>query len=174
MSNLVKSRKNWLLVAKAISTFSKDPSSQVGAVIVNQSDKLVGIGYNGFPKKIRDEEHLLNSRPEKLKRIIHAEMNAIFDAKTDLNGCTIYVWPYFPCPECFKNIIQVGIIRVVACEFLPSGRYPDAFNTLRELAEESGVFVDKEEFQEVSNVKRAKDASGLSWKIWELIGKIFR
>lgn len=71
------------------------------------------MGFNGFPKKMSDDPSLYNNREEKYERIIHAEPNAIIQAKADLTGCTIYTWPFAPCTRCAVEIIQAGIIRVV-------------------------------------------------------------
>jgi dCMP deaminase len=96
---------------------SKDPSTQVGACIVNQQKKIVGVGYNGFPTGCSDEDLPWNREGSFLETkypyICHAELNAILNSiSRDLNGCTIYV-ALFPCNECAKAIIQAGISEVV-------------------------------------------------------------
>jgi len=96
---------------------SKDPSTQVGACIVNQQKKIVGVGYNGFPTGCSDEDLPWNREGSFLETkypyICHAELNAILNSiSRDLNGCTIYV-ALFPCNECAKAIIQAGIQEVV-------------------------------------------------------------
>ena len=96
---------------------SKDPSTQVGSCIVNDENKIIGIGYNGFPRGIEDEE-LPWSRNNKdvLKQkymyVCHAEMNAIQNSSMQPRGCRIYV-TLFPCNECAKLIIQAGIREVI-------------------------------------------------------------
>ncbi len=107
--------KNFLELAKTVSTFSKDPSTQVGAVIVDDDNRVVSIGYNGFPKGIRDD-HRLNDRPLKYEMIVHAEANALLFANAPVKGCTIYTWPFQPCSRCASLIIQAGIRRVVSVE----------------------------------------------------------
>ena len=96
---------------------SKDPSTQVGACIVNDRKHIVGVGYNGFPRGISDEdlpwgrdgEHLETKYPY----VVHAEVNAVLNSvQSDLKGCTLYV-ALFPCNECAKIIIQSGISRIV-------------------------------------------------------------
>lgn len=97
---------------------SKDPNTQVGACIVNAENKLVGIGYNGFPIGCSDDlfpwardnhDPLLN----KYMYVCHAELNAILNKNmSSLNGCTIYT-TLFPCNECAKLIIQSRIILVI-------------------------------------------------------------
>ena len=95
---------------------SKDPSTQVGACIVNKEKKIVGLGYNGFPIGCNDdalpwerEGDFLNT---KYPYVCHAELNAILNSIKDLNNCSIYV-ALFPCNECAKAIIQSGIREVV-------------------------------------------------------------
>lgn len=96
---------------------SKDPNTQVGACIVDTKRRVVGLGYNGFPKGCSDDE-LPWAREggfldTKYAYVCHAELNAILNKNNeDLDGCTIYV-ALFPCNECAKLIIQSGIKEVV-------------------------------------------------------------
>jgi len=97
---------------------SKDPSTQVGACIVNAENRIVGIGYNGFPVGCGDEELPWGrDDPDPLKTkymyVVHAEVNAILNRNVaDTRGCRMYVG-LFPCNECAKLIIQSGIAEVV-------------------------------------------------------------
>lgn len=105
---------------------SKDPSTQVGACIVNQFNKIVGIGYNGFPIGCPDDElpwdrEAPNINDTKYPYVVHAEANAILNSTKDLHGARIYV-ALFPCNECTKLIIQSGIKEIV---FL-SDKYSDS------------------------------------------------
>ena len=102
-------------LAKLISTWSKDPSTQVGAVIVD-GKRIVSVGYNGFPMGTDDTESLYNDRVEKYKRVVHAELNCILLAKTIVANYTMYVYPLPPCESCMKAIIQAGIKKVVTLE----------------------------------------------------------
>ncbi|XP_064273895.1 deoxycytidylate deaminase isoform X3 [Passer domesticus] len=97
---------------------SKDPSSQVGACIVNSENKIVGIGYNGMPNGCSDDvlpwtrtgENRLDT---KYPYVCHAELNAIMNKNSaDVKGCSMYV-ALFPCNECAKLIIQAGIKEVI-------------------------------------------------------------
>lgn len=101
--------KRFLGLAKTISTWSKDPSTKVGAVIVDKNRRIVSIGFNGYARGVDDAIH---ERSEKLRRTIHAEENAILFARRDIEGCTIYV-THPPCGTCAAKIIQTGIERVV-------------------------------------------------------------
>lgn len=96
---------------------SKDPNTQVGACIVNKNNVIESIGYNGLPKGCSDDEFPWEKEGEMLNTkypfVVHAELNAILNAKgKDLSGCKIYV-ALFPCNECAKAIIQSGISKVV-------------------------------------------------------------
>ena len=107
--------KNFLELAKTVSTFSKDPSTKVGAVIVDDDNRVISIGYNGFPKGLRDD-HRLDNRDLKYDMVVHAEANALLFANAPTKGCTIYTWPFQPCSRCASLIIQSGIRRVVSVE----------------------------------------------------------
>ena len=104
----------FLEMASLISGWSKDPSTRVGAVIVNKDKQIISLGYNGLPKKIPDDPIILNNRFEKYKYIIHAETNAILTANSSIKDCTIYTFPFLPCTNCASMIIQSGVKRVVS------------------------------------------------------------
>ncbi|MFA7076639.1 MAG: dCMP deaminase family protein [Candidatus Izemoplasmatales bacterium] len=95
---------------------SKDESSQVGACIVNQKNRIVGIGYNGFPIGCNDDDLPWEKGKDFLKSkyayVVHAEPNAILNSSVDLDGSRMYV-TLFPCNECAKLIIQSGIKEVI-------------------------------------------------------------
>lgn len=100
----------FLTLAEQIATWSKDPSTRVGAVVVDAKRRLVGAGYNGLPRGVIDRPDL--DRDEKLRRTVHAEQNALlFAAHTE--GCTLYV-THPPCSSCAAKAIQAGIARIVA------------------------------------------------------------
>ena len=100
---------------------SKDPNTQVGACIVNKQNKIVGIGYNGFPMGCSDDElpwgvrKAENYMDTKYPYIVHAELNAVLNSTKKLDDCRIYV-KLFPCNECAKVIIQSGIKEVIYVE----------------------------------------------------------
>lgn len=104
----------FLNLVKEISKASKDPSTQVGALIVNPDKTSVSWGYNGFPRGIEDTEKRLNNRELRIQLTVHAELNAILNTNQPLVGTTLYSLR-IPCIECTKAIIQKGITRVVAC-----------------------------------------------------------
>lgn len=105
----------WFLgLAEYVSTASKDPSTKVGAVIVDGDRRVVSLGYNGLPRGIEDKPERLENRELKYKIIVHAERNALLFARGSIKGCTIYTYPMMPCAVCASMIIQSGIKKVVA------------------------------------------------------------
>ena len=98
---------------------SKDPNTQVGACIVSQDNKILSMGYNGFPKGCDDDEFPWGTAPDPLydkhNYVIHAEANAILNYRgslKDMTGATVYV-TLFPCHECAKTLVQAGVGEVV-------------------------------------------------------------
>ena len=108
-----KWHSRWMDMAKTVSGWSKDPSTKVGAIIVRPDNTFVSEGYNGFPRGMSDDPYLYQDREIKLSRTIHAEINAILFAKEDLNGYTLYTYPFPSCHLCSLLIIQSGITKVV-------------------------------------------------------------
>ena len=108
---------------------SKDPSTQVGACIVDDDNKVVSIGYNGMPRGIKDEDLSWNKGEDldsKYLYVCHAEFNAILNTRNGsaLNGCTLYV-TLFPCNECAKAIVQTGIKKIIYL----SNKYENSLET---------------------------------------------
>ena len=96
---------------------SKDPSTQVGACVVNEDKRIIGIGYNGFPTGCSDDAFPWGKTDSdelntKYPYVVHAEPNAILNCTSSLKGATLYV-TLFPCNECAKLIIQSGIKHIV-------------------------------------------------------------
>lgn len=106
--------QRFLGMAAHISNWSKDPSTQVGAVIVDEQQRIVSVGYNGFPAAINDTLERLHDRDTKYELSIHGEMNALLFANRPITGCTLYTYPLPPCTRCAVTFIQAGISRVVA------------------------------------------------------------
>lgn len=114
----------YLGLAQNVASWSKDPSRKVGAVAIGMFGQVLSQGYNGFPRGIQDSEKRLNDRPTKYRYVVHAEMNAIYNATfsgVSLAGSTMYVHGLPICSECAKGLIQVGIARVV----VPKQDVPD-------------------------------------------------
>ena len=108
----------FMAVAKLAGMRSKDPSSQVGACIVSSDNKILSMGYNGFPMGCSDDEFPWEREAEdmldtKYAYVAHSELNAILNYRGgSLDGAKIYV-SLFPCNECAKAIIQSGIRTVI-------------------------------------------------------------
>lgn len=139
MSALWDSR--FLTLADTIAQWSKDPSTKVGAVIVNDKRIIMGVGYNGFPRGVDDSEESYADRELKHRMVVHAEANAILNARGSVEGCTLYVSPLPPCAECAKLIIQAGISKVIARA--PSGtamkRWGESFHTAGSMLNQADV-----------------------------------
>jgi dCMP deaminase len=106
--------RRFLGMAKLVASWSKDPSTQTGAVIVDPDRRVVSVGYNGFAKGTKDNPERYANRDYKYEHIVHCERNAVIFAKRDLNECTLYTWPFHSCTVCAGMMIQAGIVRVVA------------------------------------------------------------
>ena len=110
-----KCDQRFLELAKHISGWSKDPSTQVGCVVVGEDREIRSTGFNGFPRGIADDSDRLEDREQKYPLICHAEENAIMHAARiglSLKGCIAYVtWP--PCTRCARSLIQAGVVEVV-------------------------------------------------------------
>lgn len=140
--NIHKWNKRFLRLAREVSTWSKDPSTKVGCVIVNEDGRtIISTGYNGFPRGVDDEPERFVDRETRLKYTIHAELNAIINAKTSLVGCILYVYPLFSCAECAKAIIQAGIGCVVS---MPprEERWQSAYDMSKKMYDEAGIIYD--------------------------------
>ena len=137
--NLSSWDKRFLDLAELVSSWSKDPSTKVGAVIVDDKNIIVSVGFNGFPKGIKDDDRLYN-RDSKYQIIIHAENNALMFAKRPLDNCTLYTYPFMPCPRCAGMIIQSGIKRVVSYKnTIDRHRWELDFSISRELFCEANI-----------------------------------
>ena len=104
--------ERFLRLANHVASWSRDPSTQVGAVIVRPDKTIASLGFNGLPRGLADTPARLNDRELKYEIILHAELNALLSAKEPLTGYTIYV-DFHPCSRCASALIQAGIARVV-------------------------------------------------------------
>ena len=131
-------------LAQHISTWSKDPSTKVGCVVVGEDREIRSTGFNGFPRGINDDEDRLMDREKKYPLICHAEENAIMHAArigVSLKDSTAYVtWP--PCSRCARSLIQAGIKEIVYPE---TGKIPERwiedFTISDSMLNEAGVAV---------------------------------
>jgi dCMP deaminase len=127
-------------LAEMVASWSKDPSTKVGCVLV-KNRKVVATGFNGFPPGIVDDERL-HDRGTKYELIIHAEQNAILQAGRDAYGSTAYIHPLPPCCTCAKLLIAAGIKRIVYQnpESLPQ-RWWDEMRASERMLAEAGIEV---------------------------------
>lgn len=129
-------------MAKQVAAWSKDPSSKIGAVAVDNKGKILTTGYNGFPRGIEDSESRYNDRALKYEIIVHAEMNAIFNATyngVSLDGSTMYVYGLPCCNKCALGIIQTGVNRVVMDGNPDDERWKDSWELTKTLFDEANV-----------------------------------
>jgi dCMP deaminase len=133
----------FLRIAREVSTWSKDPGTCVGAVLVKDK-RILATGYNGFPQFIEDGPERYQNREIKLAYTVHAEVNAILNAARNgskTNGSTIYV-TFSPCVSCSTGLIQAGISRVVCPDLsLAPARWAESFGLGQSLLKEAGVEV---------------------------------
>lgn len=125
-------------LAKHISTWSLDPSTQVGAVIVDRDKRIVSVGYNGLPQGVKDSSERLQNRDVKIKCICHAEINAILFAQRDLTNCILYTYPLGCCSNCSSYVIQSKISTVVFPK-TENPRWIESIELSKELFKEAGI-----------------------------------
>jgi dCMP deaminase len=139
---------NWdarlLDLASRVASWSRDPSTQVGAVIAYPDHRIVSVGYNGLPIGVRDTPDRLAIREVKYRIIVHAEANALVTARQDVAGCTLYTYPFPPCAPCSSLFIQAGIRRVVATAPTKEvwERWGDDLQLAAEMFDEAGVILE--------------------------------
>lgn len=110
--------ERWIDLCKLVASWSKDRSRQVGAVVVDNRNTIVSVGWNGFPRGIDDDVESRHTRPAKYLWTEHAERNAIYNACSkgvSLLDTTIYLL-WYPCADCARAIIQCGIKYIVCVE----------------------------------------------------------
>ena len=146
------SREVWnkrvLRIAHEVASWSKDPKRQVGAVIVSQDFRSFSMGYNGFPRGIQDLDERLNDNEMRKRLTIHAERNALDNARFGLRNCSLYSTKY-PCHDCAKSIIQCGIATVIIPP--PDFEHPtwgDSYRLAQSLFQEAGVQIYTRELED--------------------------
>ena len=135
--------KRFLRIAEEIKTWSKDPGTKVGSVLV-ESRRILATGYNGFPQNLSDSLDRYIDREYKLLTVLHSEVNAILNAAkngTKVEGSTLYV-TFPPCSQCASAVIQAGVAKVVCPDpsYAPE-RWRSNFLAANDLFYEAGVLV---------------------------------
>lgn len=131
----------FLGLAGFIAAWSKDPTTKVGAVIASNDRRIMGTGYNGFPPPVIDDEAALHQRERKLALTVHAEMNAILNARNwDLRQAYgLYVSAPFVCAECAKHVVAAGIKRVVVVASPVPERWAESDRLARDIFAAGGT-----------------------------------
>lgn len=147
MDDILEIERRFLAIAAETATSSKDPSTKVGCVIVNENngDEIIAYGFNDFPSGLKRKKERFNNREEKYRFVIHAEINAVINGLMDsetnnLFGCTAYV-THAPCCDCMAVMAQAGIKKVVVNKPLDTWteRFPDSYRVAREIREDCGI-----------------------------------
>jgi len=130
----------FLTMADHVATASKDPSTKVGCVLIDAKRRVIGVGYNGFPRGVQDLPERYADRPTKYMMVQHAEANAVLQATVPTEGATAYV-THPPCASCAGILIQAGVKRIVTS--MPSEelrkRFADSFDASDLMFGEAGV-----------------------------------
>ena len=141
MSRFTKWHDRFICLATEVSTWSRDPGTKVGCIIVDPLNRVVSLGFNGFPHGISDDTLRLQDRETKLRITIHAEENALLFAKKDVTGYTAYV-THHPCSNCAAKLIQSGISKVVyKQDEVFESKWADSIALAKTLFSECGVEV---------------------------------
>lgn len=141
MTLLLPWDRRFMRLAREVASWSKDPSTGTGCVIVDEAKHVVSLGYNGFPSRFPDLHSTLENREQRLAYTIHAEVNAILQAGGQARDCTAYVYPWPPCVDCAKILVQGRIKRVVALEATEEQqeRWGDSFSRMEIMFREARV-----------------------------------
>lgn len=139
----------FLELAKTVASWSKDPSTRCGSVIVDSNKRIISLGFNGFPAGMCDRKEDYEVREVKMTKVIHSEMNSLLFAKQSVEGCSIYVYPFLPCSNCSLHLIQAGIKKVVAPKATEDqlSRWGESFKRTKAFSYECGVEVLEVDFK---------------------------
>jgi dCMP deaminase len=158
-----KTPRNWdqrfLYLAASVASWSKDPSTKVGAVAIRDR-RILATAYNGLPAGILDSPDRLNNREIRLALTIHAESNLLTHAARHgvcLTGSTVAIYPLMACSNCAVLLIQAGIERVIVPDFVEPMRWADSFNRARQAFLEAGVAVERLPIEGPLNVAAASN-----------------
>jgi dCMP deaminase len=134
--------QRWLDMAQLVASWSRDPSTQVGAVCVDRDLKYpLSLGYNGFARGVSDTPQRYSEREVKYAYVVHAEVNAIAQATLvgqKLRGCIMYC-TMFPCHRCTPVVINAGIKEILVPFAEIPERWKDSMNISMKMCREAGV-----------------------------------
>lgn len=128
----------FMKIAETVSEKSKDPSSKMGCVIVDNKKRVVSLGYNGLIQGADESKMTLSERPMKYRFVIHSEMNALIFARQNVEGCTIYN-RVATCENCLKHCLQAGIKRLVYKELRVHSHSSDPKKSMTNLETDEAV-----------------------------------
>lgn len=131
----MKWQEYFISIAKSVANKSKDPTTKVGAIIVDKSNRIVSTGFNGMIVGFPETTEIWHNREEKLKYVCHAEFNAVLYAKQDLADCAVYV-TLAPCLDCTKMLAAAGIKTIYYIKARDFGSNQKAIN---EIIEHCGI-----------------------------------
>jgi dCMP deaminase len=135
-------QKRFMKVAFEVASWSKDPKTKVGCVITDDQNRILSIGYNGFPRGIVDSPERYADKELKLALVQHAERNAMMNSNSSLVGSTAYS-TLCPCTQCMGGLIQAGVVRVVT-PFLSEERmknHKENYDLMRQMCFEARIEV---------------------------------
>lgn len=138
--------KRYISLAHHVASWSKDPSTKVGAVITRADNTPVSFGFNGFPQKHPDWPHLYENREYKYKHILHAEENAMSFARESLEGCIVYL-THPPCTKCLANLAQRKVARIYFPQVEEEWKERWCYNEVQALAKRLGVILVEEPYE---------------------------
>lgn len=142
----------FLNLCRMVASWSKDPSTQVGAIAIGAAKQVVAEGYNGLPRGVKDIPERYSERPAKYDWIVHAEANLVAHAaRSVLAGTTVYV-THCCCSQCAALLINAGVASVVIDATTRTNMPPEKFEIARQMFNESGVrLIELQEGQQVPN-----------------------
>lgn len=134
-------KDHFMEIAILVSTRSKDPSTKVGALVVDVDRRVLGMGYNGFPRHVSDDPARYENRETKLRMVVHAEMNAILNSRSSVSGCTL-ISTRAPCSSCAGVIIQSGVDMIITPDQPANSKWADDWLISKQMLTEAGVHLD--------------------------------
>jgi dCMP deaminase len=133
----------YMKYAEVAAAMSKDPSTKVGAVAIDDDFRVLATGYNGFPRGVADSEERLCNRPLKYALTVHAEANIVAQSAysgTSIRGSTVLVSSLFPCVDCAKLLAQAGVKRIIAPK-ISNERWQESNELAKVIFEEANMEV---------------------------------